>query len=216
MTKGITRRAALAAPALAAATLAAPAVRAQATTVTFRFNDPEAPQLRAALDEFEQRQTRPSRSTMQRVSWADAQRSTCARPRSARRPTSSQLAFVWPRAFGGAGALRPIDDLIRATAAIGMRGWDDFLARDLADRRRRQDLRRALDHRHLRADVQHRPAAAGRRRRRSRTTWDELRGASRAIHQRPARPAGLPRRQLRHADDLVLPQLFYWWSKGPG
>jgi len=50
----ISRRRLLAAGAAASAALGAPAINAQAqVTITFRFNDPEAPQMRAALDAFE-------------------------------------------------------------------------------------------------------------------------------------------------------------------
>jgi multiple sugar transport system substrate-binding protein len=58
---------------VAAAMLAGFATATQAqTTITFRFNDPEAPQMRAALDEFEK--ANPDiKVTMQRVSWGDAQ-----------------------------------------------------------------------------------------------------------------------------------------------
>jgi ABC-type glycerol-3-phosphate transport system substrate-binding protein len=40
--------------------------------ITFRLNDPEAPQMRQALDVFEQ-QNPGTKVDMQRVSWADAQ-----------------------------------------------------------------------------------------------------------------------------------------------
>ena len=42
------------------------------TTITFRFNDPEALQMRQALDVFEQ-QNPGIKVDMQRVTWADAQ-----------------------------------------------------------------------------------------------------------------------------------------------
>ena len=42
------------------------------TTITFWFNDPEAPQMRQALDVFEQ-QNRGIKVDMQRVTWAAAQ-----------------------------------------------------------------------------------------------------------------------------------------------
>jgi maltose-binding protein MalE len=42
------------------------------TTITFRFNDPEALQMREALDVFEQ-QNAGIKVNMQRATWADAQ-----------------------------------------------------------------------------------------------------------------------------------------------
>ena len=56
----------------AIAWLVAAGVAAADTTVTFRFNDPEAPQMRQALDVFEQ-QSPGIKVDMQRVTWADAQ-----------------------------------------------------------------------------------------------------------------------------------------------
>src|SRR5262245_56291612 len=99
-------------------------------TITFRFNDPEAPQLRAALDEFEKRNP-GIKVTMQRVSWGDAQQQYLREAAVGTAPDVAQLAFVWPRSFGGAGALRPLDDLI-TRPGLGVKGWDDFFARDLA------------------------------------------------------------------------------------
>jgi hypothetical protein len=42
------------------------------TKITFRFDDPEAPQMRQALDVFEQ-QNPGIKLDMQRVTWGDAQ-----------------------------------------------------------------------------------------------------------------------------------------------
>ena len=127
----------------------------------------------------------------------------------------AQLAFVWPRSFGGAGALLPLDDLIDATAGLGVEGWDDFFARDLAvgaDGKiygvpwttdtfaliYNKDLLAA-------AGVDEFPTELGRPARGEP-------GRSTSKHRQGR--LGLPGRQLRHADDLVLPEL-YWWSKGP-
>ncbi|MFN7189975.1 MAG: hypothetical protein ACK5U4_00870, partial [Rhodospirillales bacterium] len=73
MDQKIARRSFVVGSAAAAGILAAPAIRAQTpTTITFRFNDPEAPQMRAALDEFE-RANPMIKVNMQRISWADMQ-----------------------------------------------------------------------------------------------------------------------------------------------
>lgn len=116
---------------LAGVMLAVLAGAAQAqTTITFRFNDPEAPQMRAALDEFEK--ANPDiKVTMQRVSWGDAQQQFLREAAVGSAPDVVQIAFVWPRAFAAAGALRPLDDLIAKTG-IGVAGWDQFVSRDLA------------------------------------------------------------------------------------
>src|ERR1700756_4380734 len=99
---------------LAAASLAwvaAGGAVAADTTITFRFNDPEAPQMRQALDVFEQ-QNPGIKVDMQRVTWADAQQQYLREAAVGSAPDVAQLAQVWPRSFGAAGALRPLDDLI--------------------------------------------------------------------------------------------------------
>src|SRR5438132_11283711 len=95
----------------AVAAMLASAAQAQ-TTITFRFNDPEAPQMRQALDEFE-KQNPGIKVTLQRVSWADAQAQFLREAAVGTAPDVAQLAQVWPRSFGASGALRPLDDLIQ-------------------------------------------------------------------------------------------------------
>jgi len=58
--------------AAAFACLVAGGAMAADTTITFRFNDPEAPQMCQALDVFEQHNA-GIKVDMQRVTWADAQ-----------------------------------------------------------------------------------------------------------------------------------------------
>ena len=95
---------------VAASALAAPAVHAQAqVTITFRFNDPEAPQLRAALDAFEARNP-DIKVTLQRVSWTDAQQQYLREAAVGTAPDVAHLAFVWPRSFGGGGSLPSCTD----------------------------------------------------------------------------------------------------------
>ena len=109
--------------------LSAGSAAAADTTITFRFNDPEAPQMRQALDVFEQ-QNPGIKVDMQRVTWADAQQQYLREAAVGSAPDVAQLAQVWPRAFGAAGALHPLDDLIAKTN-IGVAGWDQFIARDM-------------------------------------------------------------------------------------
>jgi multiple sugar transport system substrate-binding protein len=115
---------------LAALMLTAASQASAQTTITFRFNDPEAPQMRQALDEFEK--LNPDiKVTMQRVSWGDAQAQFLREAAVGQAPDVAQIAFVWPRAFGRAGALRPLDDLIAKTN-VGVGGWEKFVSKDLA------------------------------------------------------------------------------------
>ena len=113
----------------AAATMLVSAAHAQ-TTITFRFNDPEAPQMRQALDEFEK--ANPDiKVTLQRVSWSEAQQQYLREAAVGSAPDVAQFAFGWPRPFSAAGALRPLDDLIQKTG-VGVAGWDQFIAKELA------------------------------------------------------------------------------------
>ena len=99
------------------------------TTITFRFNDPEAPQMRQALDVFE-KENSGIKVEMQRVTWGDAQQQYLREAAVGTAPDVAQLAQVWPRSFAAAGALRPLDDLIAKTN-IGVAGWDQYIARDM-------------------------------------------------------------------------------------
>ncbi|MGG5820399.1 ABC transporter substrate-binding protein [Falsiroseomonas sp. HW251] len=197
----------------AALTLAAPAVQAQSpVTITFRFNDPEAPQMRAALDEFER--ANPSiRVTMQRVSWADAQQQFLREAAVGGTPDVAQLAFVWPRSFAAAGALRPLDDFVRR--GIGLQGWDDFLSRDLALGADSKiyavpwttDTFAMYYNKDLlaQAGITSFP-----------TDWEGLRAASQGAQQRTGKPGwAFP------AGSCGTPSVwfflnYFWWSKGPG
>src|SRR5258708_7906187 len=125
MTTGLGRLAA----GIAAVVAFGVATAAAQTTVTFRFNDPEAPVMRQALDEFE-KQNPDIKVTMQRVTWADAQQQFLREAAVGTAPDVAQLAQVWPRSFGKAGALRPLDDLIKKTD-VGVAGWDQFIAREM-------------------------------------------------------------------------------------
>jgi multiple sugar transport system substrate-binding protein len=211
MTSKPSRRRFIAGAAAASAALAAPAVHAQQpVTITFRFNDPEAPQLRAALDAFE-RANPAIKVTMQRVSWADAQQQFLREAAVGTAPDVAQLAFVWPRSFGAAGALKPLDDLVRT--GVGVRGWEDFVSRDLATGPDgkiygvpwtadtfafyyNKDLLAA-------AGITQFP-----------TDWEALREASRTIFQHTGKAGwGFP------AGSCGTPTIwfflnYYWWSKG--
>ncbi len=209
----IARRRFIASASAAGLALSAPAVHAQQpVTITFRFNDPEAPQLRAALDEFE-RANPAIKVTMQRVSWADAQQQFLREAATGTAPDVAQLAFVWPRAFGAARALKPLDEFVRR--GIGVRGWDDFVARDLAvgpdgaiygvpwttDTFAIYYNKEMLEA----AGVGTFP-----------TDWEALRAASQAVQQRtgkagwafPAGSCGTP--------SIWFYLNYYWWAKGPG
>lgn len=182
-------------------------------TITFRFNDPEAPQLRAALDEFEKRNP-GIKVTMQRVSWGDAQQQYLREAAVGTAPDVAQLAFVWPRSFGGAGALRPLDDLI-TRPGLGVKGWDDFFARDLAVGPDGKvygvpwttDTFALIYNKEMfaAAGVSAFPK-----------TWDTLREASQAVNKKTGKTGwGFPTGSCG-TPTIWFVLNFYWWSKGPG
>ncbi len=210
------RRGLVAGAALAVGLLAAPALQAQApVTITFRFNDPEAPQMRAALDEFEK--ANPSiKVNMQRISWADMQQQYLREAATGTAPDVVHISFVQPRSFGGGKALRPLDDLIaRDGAQLGVKGWNDFFARDLAEGPDGKtyavpwttDTFTMMYNTELfeQAGIKEFP-----------TTWAGLRDASRQIHQRTGKAGwGFP------AGSCATPSIwfymnYYFWSDGPG
>lgn len=204
----------LAAAALAAAIALSPlGASAQQKTITFRFNDPEAPQMRAALDEFEKRNP-GIKVTMQRVSWGDAQQQYLREAAVGTAPDVAQLAFVWPRSFGNAGALRPLDDLI-TRPGLGAKGWEDFFARDLAVGADGKvygvpwttDTFALIWNKDMFAAA----GVAG-----FPQTWDALRAASQAIHQKTGKAGwGFPTGSCG-TPTIWFVLNFYWWSKGPG
>lgn len=213
------RRQVLAGAATAGAALAAPAAPAvhaqQQVTITFRFNDPEGPQMRAALDEFE-RANPDIKVTMQRVSWADAQAQYLREAAVGTAPDVVHTAFVWPRAFGRANALRPLDDLLRRDGAqLGMGGFEQFFARDLAtaDDGKVFAIPWTTDTFAMMYNTQLLQAAGASA---FPTAWGPLRELSRTIHQRTGKagwafPAG-----VCGTPSIWFFLNFYWWSKGPG
>lgn len=187
------------------------AVAAAQTTITFRFNDPEAPQMRAALDEFEK--ANPDiKVTLQRGSWADAQQQFLRETAVGQGPDVFQIGFVWARALAGAGATRPLDDLIAKTG-IGVAGWDQFVSRDLAQ---------GPDGKHYAipfttdtfAVVYNKELMKAAGYDRMPTSWDELRKASAAVKEKTGKTGfGFPAGACGTPTIWFLTN-FYIWSKG--
>ncbi|MCZ8309495.1 MAG: sugar ABC transporter substrate-binding protein [Magnetospirillum sp.] len=216
MHQKIARRSFVVGSAAAAGILAAPAIRAQTpTTITFRFNDPEAPQMRAALDEFE-RANPTIKVNMQRISWADMQAQYLREAATGTAPDVVHISFVQPRSFGGGGALRALDDLIkRDGASLGAKGWEDFFARDLAEGADGKiyavpwttDTFTMMYNTEMfaQAGITAFP-----------TSWDGLRAASRTVAQRTGKAGwGFP------AGSCATPSIwfyinYFFWSNGPG
>jgi multiple sugar transport system substrate-binding protein len=214
--KKLPRRRFLAGAAATGAALAAPAVHAQAqVTITFRFSDPEAPQLRGALDEFE-RANPDIKVTLQRVGWGDAQAQYLREAAVGTAPDVVHLAQVWTRSFGGGGSLRPLDDLIaRDGAGLGVNGWDGFLARDLASapNGRICGVPWTID---CFAMIYNKEVLTAAGITEFPTTWDGLREASRQIKQRTGKNGFVFSAGNCGTPGIWFYMNFFWWSKGPG
>lgn len=86
--------------------------------------------MRAALDSFEK--LNPDiKVTMQRMSWGEGQQQYLREAAIGAAPDVVEIVYVWARPFATAGALRPLDDLM-SKGTIGIKGWSDFIASDLA------------------------------------------------------------------------------------
>jgi multiple sugar transport system substrate-binding protein len=181
------------------------------TTITFRFNDPEAPQMRQALDAFE-KQNPDIKVVLQRLSWGDAQQQYLREAAVGTAPDVAQVAQVWTRSFGDAGALRPLDDLIAKTG-IGVSGWDAFVARDLAvgPDGKTYGIPWTVD---TFAIVYNKDLLAAAGYTSFPKTWKDLRDASLQVYRKtgkggwafPAGSCGTP--------GIWFYMNFYWWSKG--
>jgi multiple sugar transport system substrate-binding protein len=194
----------------AVASLIASAAAAQ-TTITFRFHDPEAPQMRAALDEFEK--ANPGiKVTMQRANWSDGRAQYLREAAVGSGPDVVQIVYVWARPFGAAKALRPLDDFV-AKGGLGLMGWNDFIARDLAQGPdgKTYAIPYSTD---TFAMLVNKNALAAAGVSKVPETWSELLEASRVIKAKTGKsgfafPAG----------SCATPAIwfymqFYWWSKG--
>ncbi len=216
MTRKIARREFVGGSVLAAGLLAAPAVRSQSqVTISFRFNDPEAPQMRAALDVFE-RSNPAIKVNMQRISWADMQQQYLREAATGTAPDVAHISFVQPRSFGGGGALRPLDDLIgRDGASLGLKGWNDFFARDLAEGPdgKTYAIPWTTDTFTMMYNTEMLAQSGVRE---FPTTWEGLRDASRAVHRTTGKAGwGFP------AGSCATPTIwffmnYFFWSNGPG
>jgi len=195
--------------AIAAVLAGAPAF-AQDINISFRFNDPEVSEMRAALDEFE-RLNPGVKVELQTISWGDARAQFLREAAVGEGPDVVHIAFVWPKDMGNAGALMPLNDFINATSIQA--GFDDFIATELAigddgeifgtpwttdtwAMIYRSDLLAA-------AGVDKIPA-----------TWDELRGASRAVFEKTGKIGfGIPEGS-RSGNSIWFLSNYYWWSNG--
>ena len=178
--------------------------------LTFRFNDSEAEEMRAALDEFEA-ENPGVEVELQTIAWSESRQQFLREAAVGEGPDVVHIAFVWPRDFGAAGALLPINEYLESDPIQA--GFDDFIATELAVGADgniygvpwttdtwamvyRTDVLEA-------AGVAEIPS-----------NWEELRDASRAIHEKTGKVGfGFPAGSGSQNTIWFLAN-YYWWSNG--
>jgi multiple sugar transport system substrate-binding protein len=178
--------------------------------LSFRFNDAEQEEMRAALDVFE-KENPGIKVTMERAAWADAREQFLREAAVGEGPDVVHIAQVWTRSMGDAGVFVPLNDLIEEHG-IGA-GWDDFVSADLAS----QDdgtihaIPWTIDTFAMvyRKDILEKAGITE-----FPTTWEGLREASAQIKERTgatgwAFPAG-----SAATNSIWFFLNFYWWSHG--
>jgi multiple sugar transport system substrate-binding protein len=119
----------VAAAALAITVAVGSAAAQQVVNLTFRFNDTEEKEMRAALDQFE-KQNPGIKVTMQRIGWRDARDQYLREAAVGQGPDVVHMAQVWVKEMGQAGALLPLNDLMKKAPLPN--GFNDFVAQELA------------------------------------------------------------------------------------
>ncbi len=190
---------------VAAATAAAADIN-----ISFRFNDPEAEEMRAALDQFEQ-ENPGIKVELQTIAWGESRQQFLREAAVGEGPDVVHIAFVWPRDMGAAGALLPLNDFLEKQPI--QNGFDDFIATELsvgADGKiygvpwttdtwamvYRTDLLKE-------AGVTAIPK-----------TWGDLHDASRAVHEKTGKVGfGFPGGS-GSSNTIWFLANYYWWSNG--
>lgn len=178
--------------------------------LTFRFNDAEQKELRAALDVFEQ-DNPDIQVTLERVAWADAREQFLREAAVGEGPDVVHIAQVWARSMGEAGAFIPLNELVEAQG-LGA-GWDDFVSADLAtqDDGAISAIPWTIDTFAMvyRKDILEQAGIT-----QFPTTWDELREASAQIKERTGATGwGFPAGSAA-TNSIWFFLNFYWWSHG--
>jgi multiple sugar transport system substrate-binding protein len=194
-----------------AAVLAIGTAAAQNTVnLTFRFNDTEEKELRAALDQFE-KQNPGIKVTLQRIGWRDARDQFLREAAVGEGPDVAHVAQVWVKEMGRAGAVRPLNDLIKS--APPGNGFPDFMAQDLAQSKDGKifGLPWTTDTWAMvyRTDLLKDAGVA-----KLPETWQELHDASAQVKQRTGKAGfGFPAGGSASGAIWFLAN-FYWWSNG--
>ncbi len=192
-----------------AATMAASSVAAQ--EISFRFNDPEAEEMRAALDQFEQ-ENPGVKVELQTIAWGESRAQFLREAAVGEGPDVVHIAFVWPRDMGAAGALLPLNDFLESQPI--QNGFDDFIATELSvgPNGNIYGVPWTTDTWAMvyRTDLLEQAGVTEIPR-----TWDELRDASRTIHEKTGKVGfGFPAGSAASNTIWFLAN-YYWWSNGP-
>lgn len=196
---------------LAGASLATREAASQkAVSLTFRFNDTEERELRAALDRFE-RENAGIKVALQRIGWRDARDQFLREVAIGQGPDVVHVAQVWVKEMGSAGALAPLNELIKTSPPPN--GFDDFVARDLAQTKDGEifGLPWTTDTWAMvyRTDLLKEAGVA-----KLPETWAELHDASAAVLQKTGKAGfGFPAGSSASGAIWFLAN-FYWWSNG--
>lgn len=193
----------------AGVTFAGSAMAADPVTITFRFNDSEA-EVRGAIDEF-QKNNPDIKVELQRIGWRDARNQFLREAAVGQGPDVVHSAQVWVKEMGDAGAIMPIDGLIKSSPLPN--GFEDFVAQDLAKSSAgkivglpwttdtwamvyRSDLLKQ-------AGIEKLPQ-----------TWAELRQASETIYKKTGKAGfGFPAGSSASGASWFI-ATSYWWSNG--
>ncbi len=173
--------------------------------ISFRFNDSEREEMRAALDEFEA--ANPGiKVDLQTIAWKDSRDQYLRESAVGQGPDVVHIAFVWTQEMAEAEVVMPLDELTGYGAFPN--GFEDFIATDLtmydgkawgvpwsADTWAmvyRTDIL-------AEAGIEALP-----------TTWEELRDASRTIKQETGKTGFA----FPAANQIWFPVNYYLWSNG--
>ena len=178
--------------------------------LTFRFNDTEEKEMRAALDEFEKRNP-GIKVALQRIGWRDARDQYLREAAAGQGPDVVHMAQVWVKEMGDAGALLPLNDLMKQAPLPS--GFNDFVARELAQNKQGQifGLPWTTDTWAMvyRTDVLKEAGIT-----KLPDTWAELHDASAQITKRTGKAGfGFPAGGSASGAIWFLAN-YYWWSNG--
>lgn len=175
------------------------------TEITFRFNDSEREEMRAALDAFEA--ANPGITVeMQTIAWGDSRDQFLREAAVGQGPDVVHIAFVWTQEMAEAGIVLPIDELTQYGEFPN--GFDDFIATDLtAYEGQNWGVPWSADTWAMvyRTDVLEEAGIEDLPR-----TWDELLADSRAIKE----TTGKTGFAFPGADQVWFPFNYYLWSNG--